>query len=71
MMGRPKYPVTLCLLIQPHFNPGDKPPENAGYLEWHEWADVQHKAGIRQSRCPCGKLITPQEHEDHIDCAGK
>ena len=56
----------LCLLIMPEFKPGDKPPKNAGYLEWHDWAGIQYKAGIRQSKCPCGELITPQEMEDHI-----
>lgn len=35
------YPL-LCLLIIPEYRPGDKPPE--GYLQWHAWADVQHKA---------------------------
>ena len=46
--------------IMPEFKPGDLPP--SGYLEWHEWADVQRKAGIRQHRCKsCGKWVTPQE----------
>ena len=31
---------------QPDFQPGDQAPE--GYLAWHEWAEVQHKAGLRQ-----------------------
>ena len=43
-----------------HYQPGDPPP--SGYLDWHEWADVQHKAGLRQARCcDCGKLKFPQE----------
>jgi len=49
-----------CVLVMPKFNPGDLPP--SGYLEWHEWADVQRKAGIKQSCCTrCCKLKTPQE----------
>ncbi len=58
------YPL-MCLLIIPHFKPGDKPPEE-GYLEWHEWAEVQWKSGLRQSRCNgCGLWMFPQEVEDH------
>jgi hypothetical protein len=35
------------LTVTPDFKPGDPEPENAGYLDWHAWADVQHKAGIK------------------------
>lgn len=57
------YPI-ICLLVIPRFKPGDPRPE--GYLEWHEWAEVQHKAGLRQSRCKgCGNWMFPQEVEDH------
>lgn len=49
-----------CVLMMPTFKPGDLPP--SGYLEWHEWADVQRKAGIRQTVCTkCGIWRTPQE----------
>lgn len=42
------------------YNPGDLPPER--YLAWHEWADVQRRAGIKQVRCgKCGLWKTPQE----------
>lgn len=42
------------------YRPGDLPPE--GYLQWHAWAEAQHKAGIRQVQCPtCGLWRTPQE----------
>jgi hypothetical protein len=42
------------------YKPGDLPPE--GYLEWHAWAEVQRKAGIRQVQCGvCGLYRTPQE----------
>lgn len=44
----------------PTFKPGDLPPD--GYLAWHEWAEVQRKAGIKQVPCgKCGKWKTPQE----------
>lgn len=44
----------------PDFKPGDQAPE--GYLAWHEWAEVQHKAGIKQAQCgKCGLWRTPQE----------
>lgn len=44
----------------PEFKPGDLPPE--GYLAWHEWAEVQRKAGIVQVQCgKCGLWKTPQE----------
>lgn len=49
-----------CLLRQKTYKPGDLPPE--GYLEWHEWAEVQRKAGIKQVQCGrCGLWKTPQE----------
>lgn len=44
----------------PGFKPGDQPPE--GYIAWHEWAEVQRKAGIKQVQCgKCGLWKTPQE----------
>lgn len=46
--------------MQDEYKPGDQPPD--GYLAWHEWAEVQRKAGIKQSQCgKCGKWKTPQE----------
>lgn len=49
-----------CLLTGKKYNPGDMPPK--GYLAWHEWADTQHKAGLRQTECGlCGKWKFPQE----------
>jgi hypothetical protein len=48
------------VLVMPDYKPGDLPPE--GYLQWHEWAEVQRKAGIKQRQCPtCGLWRTPQE----------
>ena len=52
--------------VQPEFKPGDQAPE--GYLAWHEWAEVQHKAGFRQKQCGrCEKWKYPQELSDKID----
>lgn len=53
------------LLAMPTFRPGDPQPVGAGYLEWHEWADVQRKAGIKQTECPkCCKWFCPQDLSD-------
>jgi hypothetical protein len=52
-----------CILDQDTYKPGDPPPE--GYLAWHEWAEVQRKAGIKQVPCGrCGLWKTPQELSD-------
>lgn len=32
------------------YKAGDPEPE--GYLNWHAWAEAQHKAGLRQTQCP-------------------
>lgn len=48
------------------YKPGDQAPN--GYLDFHEWAEVQHKAGLRQRECGrCGKWKFPQELSDQID----
>ncbi len=45
---------------RPNYEVGDPAPSM--YLDWHTWALVQHKAGLRQSQCPgCGKWKYPQE----------
>jgi hypothetical protein len=50
----------IHLTAQRTYKPGDLPPE--GYLAWHEWAEVQRKAGIKQKQCAtCGRWKTPQE----------
>lgn len=55
-----------CILEQDTYQPGDLPPE--GYLAWHEWAEVQRKAGIKQVQCGrCGLWKTPQELSDQVD----
>jgi hypothetical protein len=61
MKGKPmRRRPTIWLDIMPVFQPGDPAP--SGYLEWHEWARVQLKAGLRQKRCRgCGLLRFPQE----------
>jgi hypothetical protein len=48
--------------ITPDFKPGDLPPPSHAYNDWHAWADVQRKAGIKQAQCgSCGLWRTPQE----------
>lgn len=42
------------------FKRGDPRPD--GYLDWFEWAHVQHRGGLRQGLTPCcGKWLFPQE----------
>lgn len=56
----------VCVLEQQRYRPGDQAPE--GYLAWHEWASVQHKAGLRQKKCGrCGLYYYPQELSDTAD----
>lgn len=49
------------------YKPGDPPP--AGYCNWHEWAQIQHRAGLRQKQCDnCGRWRYPQEiAESHME----
>lgn len=55
----------ICFVdITPIFKAGDPEPE--GYLEWHEWARVQMKAGLKQVRRKCGYFHFPQEKCKHI-----
>jgi uncharacterized OB-fold protein len=55
-----------CLKEVPRFTAGSQPP--IGYVEWFEWAAVQHKAGLRQKECKtCGLWFYPQEKH----CASK
>lgn len=43
---------------------GDPRPD--GYLAFHEWAEVQHKGGLRQQQCStCGLWFFPQEQHSH------
>lgn len=59
--------VTLaCVLEQQRYRPGDQAPD--GYLAWHEWAEVQHKAGLRQKQCGrCGLWRYPQQLSALVD----
>ena len=37
-------------------------------MAWHEWAEIQHKAGLRQKECGrCGRWKYPQELSDQHD----
>lgn len=55
-----------CILEQKEYQPGDPAPD--GYLAWHEWAEAQHRAGLRQKECGrCGKWRFPQELSDTWD----
>lgn len=57
-----------CILEQANYKPGDQAPE--GYLAWHEWAEVQHKAGLRQKQCGrCGLWRFPQQLSALVDSA--
>lgn len=52
--------MNFILEITGDFKPGDDPP--SGYCDWHEWAKVQTKAGLKQVRCcRCSKWKFPQE----------
>lgn len=56
----------LHILWQEDYKPGDQAPE--GYLAWHEWAEVQHKAGLRQAQCGrCGLWRFPQQLSAEVD----
>jgi hypothetical protein len=52
-------------VLSGNYKPGDPPP--SGYLKWLEWAEVQHKAGLRQVRCcQCIKFCYPQELSSRV-----
>lgn len=54
------------ILEQASYAPGDPAPE--GYLAWHEWANVQAKAGLKQVECGrCCRWKFPQELSGDID----
>lgn len=56
----------IHMLVGEDYKPGDQAPD--GYLAWHEWADMQAKAGLKQVECGrCGKWRFPQELSDQID----
>lgn len=45
------------------FKVGDPAPR--GYVQWHEWAEVQSKGGLRQKRCRWRRWHFPQEECRH------
>ena len=56
---------SATLLDAGTYKVGSLPPEGNGYVEWHEWAAAQHKAGLRQCECAkCGLWKYPQELSD-------
>lgn len=58
--------MLVHILEQATYKPGDQAPE--GYLAWHEWADTQHKAGLRQKECGrCGIWKYPQQLSEKTD----
>ncbi len=53
-------PCNGLLMTSREYKPGDPAP--SGYLDWFEWAEVQHMAGLSQVACgTCGKWKFPQE----------
>lgn len=55
----------LIVCGSPGYKVGDPAP--TGYNDWHEWAGVQHRGGLRQTRCPdCGRWQFPQEMGPHM-----
>lgn len=55
-----------CILEQERYAPGVQAPED--YLAWHEWAEAQHKSGLRQKKCGrCGLWRYPQELSEKYD----
>lgn len=55
----------MHILIMPTYKPGD--PEPMGYLQWHEWAAVQWKSGLRQRQCgACGRYCFPQSMSEKV-----
>lgn len=56
----------MRLLVQKEYKAGDPAP--SGYLAWHEWADTQSKAGLKQVACGrCGLYKFPQELSSQVD----
>lgn len=56
----------INMIVQQNYKAGDPRPE--GYLAWHEWAEAQSKAGLKQVTCGrCGLWKFPQELSQKID----
>lgn len=49
----------IHMLVMPKYKAGDPAP--SGHLQWHEWAEVQERAGLRSKQCVrCKKWHHPQ-----------
>ena len=60
--------MRIHLSVTENYQAGDPAP--SGYLAWHEWAAVQHRAGLRQRQCGrCGRWYYPQEAGEHKHAA--
>jgi hypothetical protein len=58
----------FIVTMSPDYKPGDPAP--SGYLDWHAWAEVQHKAGLRLVQCPgCSRWQYPQELSTRVRIA--
>ncbi len=56
-------PVNVHISVRPDYERGDPAPTD--YSDWHEWARVQTRSGLRQVTCAvCGKWWFPQELSD-------
>ena len=65
MIPNGKLPATV-VTVAGDFKPGDPPP--TGYNDWHEWAAVQTKSGLKQVRCGrCSLWKFPQELSGTVD----
>jgi len=54
----------VCILAGRDYKPDD--PSPTGYLERHEWAHAQLKAGRKQTMCrKCRRWLFPVEWKDH------
>lgn len=48
------------------YKPGD--PRPSGYLDFHEWAMVQMKAGLKEMKCSsCGKWKFQHEMSERLE----
>lgn len=58
--------TTFIVTEQEDWKPGDVfTGHESDYLGWHAWAEVQHKAGLRQRECgSCHRWKYPQELSD-------
>jgi hypothetical protein len=55
--------MTCAFNMTPEVKAGDPAPK--GYVAWHDWARVQHRGGLRQTRCEHGFWAFPRQKCDH------